>query len=133
MEPNGRKVVVVRSAMTIINKLVDPLRLVFIDPQIGLTSRRELAVRSGEIVHAPLSVVNSTLKVCPFELETAVNPIEIKWQKVKAPGDSSSKLIKFVNEEEAGHEAQKEFNYSYASNSKTQLAISFQGLRVHQA
>lgn len=84
MEPNGRKVVVVRSAMTIINKLSDPLRLIFTDPQIGLPSRLEVCVRSGVTMHAPLSHVNSRLKVCPFELEAVVNPVEIKWHRVSA-------------------------------------------------
>jgi hypothetical protein len=111
MEPNGRKVVVVRSAMTIINKLSEPLRLIFTDPQIGLPSRTEVIVRAGTTVHAPLSHVNSRLKVCPFELEAIVSPTEVKWHRVKSPGDVQNRLICFTTEEESTHDDVVELNY----------------------
>ncbi|KAI6183494.1 hypothetical protein M3Y97_00495100 [Aphelenchoides bicaudatus] len=121
MEPNGRKVVVVRSAMTIINKLSDPLRLIFTDPQIGLPSRLELLVRPGMTISVPLSHVNSRVKACPFELEAVVSPVEIKWYKVKTPGEVQNKSVCFTNEEESTHDDVVELCYWVCTSVKHEM------------
>jgi vacuolar protein sorting-associated protein 13D len=99
MEPNGRKVVIVRSAMTIVNKLADPIRLIFTDPSVT----KEICVRPGVKMFAPLAHVNSRIKVCPFELESVVGALEIKWQRVTTSGDVENSLICFRSEEKDTH------------------------------
>jgi hypothetical protein len=97
--------------MAIINKLADPIRLIFTDPQIGLPSRSEVYVRAGATLFAPLAHVNSRLKVCPYELETVVSPLEIKWKKVRTPGDVLNKLVCFSGEEQADNTEKDELKY----------------------
>uniref|UniRef100_A0A1I7RJH2 Ricin B-type lectin domain-containing protein n=1 Tax=Bursaphelenchus xylophilus TaxID=6326 RepID=A0A1I7RJH2_BURXY len=95
MEPNGRKVVTVRSALLLVNQLADPVHFSFIQQK----ERYECDVLPGEKLFAPLRFVGASLLVRP-KCANIEKSAELKWSWAKQPGEVTNKLICFSKQED---------------------------------
>lgn len=95
MEPNGRKVVTVRSALMLVNQLADPLRFAFIHTAAA-HERFECVIQPGAKMFAPLRFVDATLFVrpCAQDVQPDKNA-ELKWSWARQPGEVANRLVGF--------------------------------------
>ncbi|KAI6181931.1 hypothetical protein M3Y98_00882500 [Aphelenchoides besseyi] len=89
VEPDGRKVVTVRSALQISNQLADPVLATF-------GSNFELQISSGSTVFAPLRYVVSALQLRPLPSEIAISSkLPVSWKWAERPGQIANRLLSF--------------------------------------
>ncbi|KAI6238683.1 Ricin B-type lectin domain-containing protein [Aphelenchoides fujianensis] len=100
VEPDGRKVVAVRSALRLTNQLAVPVLAVFrplsSDDAAEKPAAVELQLDAGRTLHAPLRVAAWPLRVRPLPADVAIaaaRPLDWRW--AERPGQSANRLLAF--------------------------------------
>ncbi|VDK72688.1 unnamed protein product [Litomosoides sigmodontis] len=94
MDKNGRKVVSIRSALTIINHLLDPILLILTCGSSKVPETSITRVDSKKTFHVPLKFASASIAVKPDGWNCS-KAHEVKWQEAKSAGERINKLLKF--------------------------------------
>ncbi|KAL3994358.1 hypothetical protein ACH3XW_21415 [Acanthocheilonema viteae] len=94
MDKNGRKVVTIRSALTVINHLVDPILLILTCGSSKIPETSIIRVDSKKTLHVPLKFASASVAVKPDGWNCS-KAHEVKWQEAKNAGERINKLLKF--------------------------------------
>uniref|UniRef100_A0AAF5PWJ8 Ricin B-type lectin domain-containing protein n=2 Tax=Wuchereria bancrofti TaxID=6293 RepID=A0AAF5PWJ8_WUCBA len=94
MDKNGRKVVTIRSALTVINHLVDPILLILTCGSSKVPETSIIRVDPKKTLHVPLKFASASMAVKPDGWNCSKTH-EVKWQEAKSAGERINKLLKF--------------------------------------
>ncbi|MCP9261503.1 Zn-dependent carboxypeptidase [Dirofilaria immitis] len=94
MDKNGRKVVTVRSALTIINHLSDSTLLFLTCENAKIPETSIIRIDPKKTLHVPLKFASASVAVKPDSWNYS-KALEVKWQEAKSAGERINKLLKF--------------------------------------
>ncbi|VDN88646.1 unnamed protein product [Brugia pahangi] len=94
MDKNGRKVVTIRSALTVINHLLDPILLILTCGSSKVPETSIIRVDPKKTLHVPLKFASASMAVKPDGWNCSKTH-EVKWQEAKSAGERINKLLKF--------------------------------------
>uniref|UniRef100_A0A1I8EVF2 Ricin B-type lectin domain-containing protein n=1 Tax=Wuchereria bancrofti TaxID=6293 RepID=A0A1I8EVF2_WUCBA len=92
MDKNGRKVVTIRSALTVINHLVDPILLILTCGSSKVPETSIIRVDPKKTLHVPLKFASASMAVKPDGWNCSKTH-EVKWQEAKSAGERINKLM----------------------------------------
>ncbi|KAI6230488.1 Ricin B-type lectin domain-containing protein [Aphelenchoides fujianensis] len=97
VEPDGRKVVAVRSALRLTNQLAVPVLAIFRPPaEEEKPAPVELQLDAGRTLHAPLRVAAWPLRVRPLPADVAIAAARpLDWHWAERPGQTANRLLAF--------------------------------------
>ncbi|VDN01283.1 unnamed protein product [Thelazia callipaeda] len=93
MDNNGRKVVTIRSALTLVNHLHDPILLILTSGSLKSPETKIIRVDPKKTLQVPLRFANAMMAVKPDGWSGA-RAHEVKWQEAKVAGERVNKLLK---------------------------------------
>ncbi|CAG9534944.1 unnamed protein product [Cercopithifilaria johnstoni] len=94
MDKNGRKVVTIRSALTVINHLLDSILLILTCGSSRVPETSIIRVDSKKTLHVPLKFASASISVKPDGWNCS-KAHEVKWQEAKSAGERINKLLEF--------------------------------------
>ncbi|VDK63042.1 unnamed protein product [Onchocerca ochengi] len=94
MDKNGQKVVTIRSALTIINHLLDPILLILTCGDSKVPETSIIRVDPKKTIHVPLKFASASMTIKPDGWNCS-KAHEVKWQEAKTAGERINKLLKF--------------------------------------
>uniref|UniRef100_A0A1I7VNQ7 Ricin B-type lectin domain-containing protein n=1 Tax=Loa loa TaxID=7209 RepID=A0A1I7VNQ7_LOALO len=94
MDKNGRKVVTIRSALTVINHLLDPILLILTCGSSKVPETSIIRVDPMKTLHVPLKFASASMAVKPDSWNCSKTH-EVRWQEAKVAGERINKLLKF--------------------------------------
>ncbi|VDO44935.1 unnamed protein product, partial [Onchocerca flexuosa] len=94
MDKNGQKVVTIRSALTIINHLLDPILLILTCGDSKVPETSIIRVDPKKTMHVPLKFASASMAIKPDGWNCS-KAHEVKWQEAKTAGERINRLLKF--------------------------------------